>query len=165
MSEANSCLSFLDCIWTEEDMNEKGNKELQAMHSLLLIFRGHPLWIHWALWHATLRSVAPSRLQTRTMASLPPTVHGDIADVPQAGKGTCLPSCLQWVILCKVLSFSLRTCSVLFQFMSTAGPLARCSEFNERNDLGRFFFFLIFFIFCARQKIGQRAHKGNWWLI
>lgn len=51
--------------------------------------------MHWALWHATLRSVAPSRLQTWAMASLPPTVHGDIADVPQAGEGTCLPSCLQ----------------------------------------------------------------------
>lgn len=49
---------------------------------------------------------APSRLQTLTMASLPPTVHDDIADVPQAGEGTRLLSCLQSVILCKVLSFS-----------------------------------------------------------
>lgn len=93
-------------IWTEEGMNEKGNKALQAMLSPILIFRRHLPWIHWALWHATLRSVAPSRLQTLTMASLPPTVRGDIADVPQAGEGTCLPSCLQWVILCEVLSFS-----------------------------------------------------------
>lgn len=55
---------------------------------------------------------------------------------------------------------SLRTCSVLFQLMSTAGPLARCSEFNERNDLGGFFSSIF-----AQQKIGQRALKGNKWLI
>lgn len=46
-------------------------------------------------WHAALHLVARSGLQTLAMASLLPTVHGDIADVPQAGKGTCLPSCLQ----------------------------------------------------------------------
>ena len=55
---------------------------------------------------------------------------------------------------------SLWTCSVLFQLMSTAGPLARCSEFNERNDLGGIFFFSSFF--GAREN---RALKGNWWLI
>lgn len=52
---------------------------------------------------------------------------------------------------------SLWTCSVLFQLMSTAGPLARCSDFNERNDLGGFFS-----TFFEQQKIGQRARKGNW---
>lgn len=76
-------------------MNEKGNEGLQAMLSLLLIFRGHLPVNSQGQWHALLRSVAPSRLQTLTTASLPPTVHGDIADVPQAGEGTCLPSCLQ----------------------------------------------------------------------
>lgn len=57
------------------------------MLSLLLIFRWHLPWIHWALWHALSRSVALSMLQTLTMVSLPPTAHGDTADVPQAGNG------------------------------------------------------------------------------
>lgn len=52
---------------------------------------------------------------------------------------------------------SLWTCSVLFQLMSTAGPLARCSEFNERNDLGGiFFFFLNFFRTRNRTACSQR---------
>lgn len=56
---------------------------------------------------------------------------------------------------------SLWTCSVLFQLMSTAGPLARCSEFNEKWSWRDFFSSF----FCVRQKIGQRALKGKWWLI
>lgn len=61
---------------------------------------------------------------------------------------------------------SLRTCSVLFQLMSTAGPLARCSEFNERNDHGGIFSsFLSFFFFFAQHKRGQKALQGNWWKI
>lgn len=33
--------------------------------------------------------------KTPATAGLSPTVRGDIADVPQDGEGTCLPSCLQ----------------------------------------------------------------------
>lgn len=42
--------------------------------------------------HASLRSATT---QTDRPACLPPAASGDIADVPQAGEGTCLPSCLQ----------------------------------------------------------------------
>lgn len=59
---------------------------------------------------------------------------------------------------------SLWTCSVLFQLMSTAGPLARCSEFNEKWSWRDFFLLLLLF-FLVKQKIGQRALKGKWWLI
>lgn len=56
---------------------------------------------------------------------------------------------------------SLRTCSVLFQLMSTAGPLARCSEFNERNDHGGIFFFfsLSFFFFLLNTKEDRKLSK------
>lgn len=148
-------------------MNEKRKSE--AAGDLLLIFRRHLPWIHWALWHATLRSVAPSGLQTLTTASLPPTVRGDIADVPQAGEeGNMPPVLFTMTHPLRKSCLSLWTCSVLFQLMSTAGPLARCSEFNEWNDLAgifsSFFFFLSFFLIFAQHKIGQRALDGNCWL-
>lgn len=65
-------------------------------------------------------------------ASSPPAVHGDDAGVRQAGAETRLPSCLHPFVP------SLWTCSVLFQLMSTAGTLARCSEFNEKPSRRRF---------------------------
>ena len=60
---------------------------------------------------------------------------------------------------------SLWTCSVLFQLMSTAGPLARCSEFNERNDLGGSWFLVFSTFLCTTEKTGHSAYEGNWWLM
>lgn len=67
-------------------------------------------------------------------ASLPAAVHGDDAGVLQTGAETRLPPCLHPFVP------SLWTCSVLFQLMSTAGTLARCSEFNEKPSRRRFSF-------------------------
>lgn len=94
-------------IRTAEDMNEKGNEGLQAMLSPLLIFRGHFLWIRWASgMHCCFQWLREYDKHWLWLVYHQTWVHGDIADVRQASKGTCLPSCLQWDILCKVLSFS-----------------------------------------------------------
>lgn len=70
--------------------------------------------------------------------SLPPAVHGDDA-VQQTGAGTRPLSCLHPFVP------TLWTCSVLFQLMSTAGTLARCSEFNEKPSRRRFSFLFSLF--------------------
>lgn len=146
-------------------MNEKGNKERQGALSLLLIFREHLLRIQLAWWHATVHPVSPSRLQIQTADSLPPAVHGVNADVPLGGRGNMLP--ILFTMSHTLSCVSLRTCAVLFQFMSTAGPRARCSEFNERNYLGVLFpFFLFSFsLLFVQQQTGQRAHLGTWHVI
>lgn len=135
-------------IWTEEGMNERGNKGLQAMLWLLLIFRRHLAWIHWALWHATPRSVAPSGLQTLTMASLAPTVRGDIADVPQAGERNMPP-------ILFTMSHPLQSPVFLgghAQYFSSSwaqlGLPPDVLNLMREMILGRdFFFFLTFFFF------------------
>lgn len=77
-------------------------------------------------------------LSTWRTASLVPTACGDIVDDSQAGGGDELAFLFTMIHppLRACLSFSLCpwTSTVLFQLTGTAGPRARCSEFNERND-------------------------------
>jgi len=96
-----------------------------------------------SLGHATLRSVSPSRLQTPTMANLPPTERGDIADVPQAGERTCLPSCLQWVILSKVVLL----CGHAQYFSSSWAQLGLSPDVLNlmREIIMKVFFFFVYF--------------------
>lgn len=133
------------------------------MLTLLLIFRRHLAWIHWAWWHATLRACVAEwttnmgralvnrqrRMVTLLMFHRLVREH---ASHLVYNESSSVKSCL-----------SLWTCSVLFQLMSTAGPLARCSEFNERNDLGVFFFssflFSIFFYSCTTLNRTKTSHR------
>lgn len=106
--------------------------------------------------------------QTRTTDSLPPAAHGDSADALLGGRGNMLP--VLFTVTHTLSCLSLRTCSVLFQLMSTAGPPARCSEFNERNYLGGLFFVCVCVCRCfcplfAQQQTGQSVNKRNWCVI